>query len=928
MDRTWGWVLQDSGAQTSDPVAESAEFWIRRVALDPAGTVTRWEPRLASSHWFEAYDVLDAMQRSPEAARWFCKHRKADLRAALRHPRSPIRAAAWRIVRMGQGAGADCVDWTVPIAREFGDEASAWRNAALSQAWLDSGAAGAAAYDSVLEDLARGGAESLGTNPDGYRAAAMHLGVAQERTADSLWIAESGGSGKLRPIYPGFLRLMAHPRAIENVRELVRRSSPEVRFHVEALALSQQAFAGTLNAEPDAIDWSVLEQGLLDAPPVGDEWEVQFYMWNQVQSELARLGSSRLSQIYWAIGLNVSSKLSAQAVRSFGGMDEAREHYIRFATESAPPEVALKRAEGESRAIQELVWIGLEGDWRAIPLSALAPWIRGEHGKDFQVLAVSRLCESPVGDERQKLLLEVVESGEGEALRLAFRTLAQGPDPAAVQERLHRIWREEGPNSRQSLLRELPNSEAWRAFGGDWLELVREPGPCDLLVLEHLSFLATDARWRALFERDLAEALEARFVDWQAGREPVSRDLARRAAALRRVQTAGGRESAPALEANPLTRGLTRRADWILGLPEASQADVRFDYSKACVALIADAPGFAAWVQGDLHRIQKWPRRLRVEVALRLPSHSYADPDSDLRRFVDGVGAADYSHLGAVLKERWLSDAQRAGRRLFEEATNRRASSNLRQVALAGLARLGEVEAILQVMNEDIGITGPQLAMEALQPLQDVRIDPALRARWMRARAAGLGKGANQEIEAHLATELLLVLVGRGALDMGEASSILEAPFLASVDQWNQRLGGASVEEDWRSQRRVLHRVAQRGDLLPLLELNPDWMAMDGRLLAKLAQDAHSAGDPESANLLARWAEVALAGEPDKNQWRNAMAEVHILRFRLARSRRDLANVAWYCDRFVEGMLAGGVSIEPLVGGFDVREGRHPLARL
>ncbi|MFT4647187.1 MAG: hypothetical protein ACI9X4_000394 [Glaciecola sp.] len=900
-----------------------SEDWFRSVALDPAGTVRRWEPKLASADWLQVYDVFDAMQRGPEAARWFCEHRKSDLRAGLKHSRSSVRAAAWRIVRMGQGLGADCVDWSIPIDREIGDEAKAWRNAALSESWLDAGERGAAAYRLVLQDLARGGSETHGILPEAYRAIAIHVGVARQETGPSLWIEGHGESKKLRPIHSWLLRPMAHSKAIEELRAQTRETFEEHGFLVEAMALAQAASAGILSGLDASRDWTWLERGLR-MPPVESG---KLYAWNQVLKELSRLGSGYLTESFWQLGLNADVRLTQETLRILGGLDEARNFYIRRAVESGPVNV-LAWARSENRATIEIVWIALEGDWRPIPLASLAPWIRGEHGAEFQVLAVSRLCEAPVSAERRTLLLEVVESCDGEALRLAFRTLAQGSDSQGVQQRLHRIWRAEESDSRQTLLRELPNSSDWEAFGGDWLEQVREPGPCDLLALEHLSYLATDSRWRALFERDFGEALEARFAGWRAGKEPVSRDLARRAAALRRVQTAGDDESETTLSENVLVEGLRRRVDWILGLPADIPAKVRFDFSKACIALIANDPEFTAWVQNNLGAIQKWPRRLRVEVALRLPAASTSDANSALHKFVARVGEEDYARLGEVLKERWLADAHRAGALLMQEATNRRASSNLRQVAMAGLTALGEVDALLQILDEDSGVTGPQLAMESLQPLVDDRIDPALRARWMRARAAAKGDAANQEIEAHLATELLLVLVRRGALEPGETSSILEGPFMGSADQWRERIGGVPASEDWRSQRRIVHQVAVQGQLAALLDQNPGWRALDGRLLVKLAQDARSAGDSESAHLLARWAEVALAGEPDQNQWRDAMGEVQVLRFRLARARGDLANTAWYCDRFVEGMLAGGIPLESLTGGFDVREGRHPLARL
>ena len=382
------------------------------------------------------------------------------------------------------------------------------------------------------------------------------------------------------------------------------------------------------------------------------------------------------------------------------------------------------------------------------------------------------------------------------------------------------------------------------------------------------------------------------------------------------------------LSENVLVKGLLRRADWILGLPEDHPVKVRFDFSKACVALISDDPGYSDWVRANLGMVRAWPRRLRVEVALRLPEESFADPNSDLFEFVSAMGEADYAGLGAVLKERWLANGIRAGGLLQREAANRRASSNLRQVAMTGLAAPGQIKTILQILNEDPGVTGPQLAMETLAQLSDDRVDPALRRRWMRARKAGRGDEANQEIEAHLATELLLVLVQRGALQPGELASILEQPLARSADQWQERLGGNTSSEDWRSQRRVVHQVAKRGELVALLERNPGWKALDGRFLEKLAQDAWSARDEDAAHILARWAEIALAGEPDKNQWRQAMARIRVLRFRLARSRGDLASLAWYCDRFMESMLGAGLPLEALVGGFDVREGRHPLARM
>ncbi len=68
----------------------------------------------------------------------------------------------------------------------------------------------------------------------------------------------------------------------------------------------------------------------------------------------------------------------------------------------------------------------------------------------------------------------MVESSRGEPLRLAFRALAQGDDRELVQEILHRIWRQQEPEAKQALLRELPNSRAWTAFEQDWLIRIEE----------------------------------------------------------------------------------------------------------------------------------------------------------------------------------------------------------------------------------------------------------------------------------------------------------------------------------------------------------------------------------------------------------------------------------------------------------------------
>ncbi len=905
--------------------ADGGEFWIRKVALDPAGTVGEWEHRLAGDDWLAAFDVFDAMQRSPESARWFCEHRKDDLRAGLVHPRSAMRASAWRIVRMGQGAGADCVDWSRAITREIGAEAKAWRNAALSEAWMEPGERGAQAYGLILQDLERGGAESHGQAIDAYRASAIHVGVSREETGTSLWVGNEGTN--LRPLHAGLFKPMASSIAVEALRERCKDNFVEHGFLVEALDLAREVHSKPYTGLHGQRDWSRLESGLRTPPIQGTSDRGKLDAWARVLTELARLGSTHLAHQFWLIGQGVESQLSPESIRTLNGTLEAREFYIRLAVESGPVET-LAKARGADREIQELVWVALEGDWRTISLRALEPWIRGEHGSDFQVLAVSRLCEAPASVERNGLLLEVVETCEGEALRLAFRALAQGPSPESVQERLHRIWRDAALESQGALLREMPNSSAWKAFAGDWLELVRELGPCDLLVLEHLSHLAEDSRWSALFERDLGEALEARFQVWRADKEPVSRDLARRAAALRRVQRAGDRGADTPLADNVLLQGLLRRVEWIQGLPEEHPVRIRFDFSKACVALISNDPGFVDWVRSNLTTIEDWPRRLRVEVALRLPVVSYSDPESQLHAFVVRMGERDYPGLGAVLKERWLSEPLRAGGLLAREATNRRSSPTLRQVAMSGLAARGDVPALLEIIDQDPGVTGPQIAMETLVPLADDRIDPALRTRWQRAESAALGDGPEREIEAHLEAELLLALVQRGALESGEASSILAGPLAASEAQWRARLDGVSDPEDWRPQRRVVQGVAQRGELKALLDRNPRWSSLDGRLLAKMAKDAFAVGDEDSAQALARWAEVALAGEPDLEDWRNAMGQVRMLRFRLARSRGDLANVAWYCDRFVETMLGGGISLESLVGTRDVREGLHPLARL
>ncbi len=910
-----------------------SEFQVRAFSLDPAGTQAIWQPLLGSPNWLRHYDVLDAMQRNPEAARWFCVHQKPALRESLKHDRSTVRAAAWRIVRMGQGLGSDCVDWAAGVGDRgsLGDEGQAWFEAALSESTIGSGETSTLAYKAASNQFA---GHLLSVPQDRVpksRASITHAGVMQDEGALGLWWQDHNGESTFRGVFASDLRVPMSGSLIQAMRERARSENPEVRFQVEALALAQFAIAGQPEGGLDAIDLELVEAGLTSWPTGGGAEPSVLSSRMDLVEELSFLGISSLGSIFWHIAMDVEQYLSEDCLADLGGSEGVGFMYLGWASNSLTPAASLAFSFGRGSNFQSEVWATLEGDSRDFPLKALELFLRGKSSEEVQRFAVERLWSAPESEERRKLLLQAVETSRGEALRLAFRVLAKGQDPSLVQESLHRIWRQRSADERKELLRELPNSSAWVAFTDDWLEAVREFGPSDLLEFEHLSYLAVDPRWQALFERDFEEAFHDRSVEWEAGSEPVSRDLARRAAAVHRVQYAGGSKGAGELDSNILIRSLRWRVQWIRTLTAEQRERVRFDYSKACVALLAKDLGFDTWVQTHLDEIQTWPRRLQVEVGLGLRSESYAGLNNDLQAFIEGVIRDHYEHLGSVLKERWLAEGSRGAGLFVREATNRRGASSVRHAAMAGLARDGRFQVLLDVLNDGSGVTGPQLAMEALLPLEGEGIDSALRDRWQRAGAAARAGEANSEIESHLEMELFLVLVRRQALSSEEIAQSLAGPMAQRFTQLQQRMGGEITSEGWRPQLHVVDQLARQGELLPLLKDNPGWSALDGRFLGKLAQAAWDGGDVESASLLARWAEVALAGEPNANRWWGPALGVRILRYRLARKNGDLANMAWYSERLLQDLLGGwkeSMPVEGMLGGHDLRERRHPIAFL
>ncbi|MCA9000946.1 MAG: hypothetical protein KDB61_03415 [Planctomycetes bacterium] len=906
---SWGVGLASQDVSGEAP-AESGEFWVRSVALDPEGTRAEWIARLDSEGWLDVYDVFDAMQRCPEAAAWFCQHEPQALAKGVNHPRSSVRAAAWRVLGMGQGAGPLAVDYSAPSGR--GEDWRSWREAALSHAGLgDSSAFQALWLDwSVSEEVLR---------RHSWRGRLAMVSRACGGESAGLWMAEGGGIADLRPLD---LRLLLRPEDVETLRRRVRDANAWDRFRVEGLALAQSMGLEIGRSDVAPIDWRVLEEGLVQVPSD----DAAFDEWSTFVAELTRLGSPKLAEVLWDVALQVDSKLSSEAIEALGGPESATAHYLFLSVQCAPPAASLERARALNRALQEQVWAALEGDWRTVEVRSLEPWIVGDFGPEITEWAVSRLCEAPASAERAALLISAVESASGEALRLAFRALAAGEAAPEIGDTLHRIWRDQDAVTRDALMRELPRASHWTAFQDDWLEELRELGPCDLLVLEHLVVLPRAERWQTWVERDFREAWTARFAEWRAGEEPVSRDLARRGAALMRVLPPDGE-----LTEHLAFRGLLERVAWLQSMDPEKLEAARFDYSKACIAALAKDARFVEWVAGHLDGIRTWPRRLRVEVALQDLAFDDADRKRAWMDFVHAIGESDYPQLGAVLRERWLSDPLRAGSWLQVEARNRRATPNLRQIAMAGLAASGDVQTLLEILREDHGVTGPQLALESLVSLGSPDLDPALRERWLLARERASQGEADGEIEGHLAMELMGALVKRGALDPAELSSVLDGPMAARWSQWEQRLAGAPTSENWGAERQVMALLAQSGELATLLELNPRWCELDGRFLLHLAQVAWAAQDQESAGILARWAEVALAGEPATGEWEQADLGVRLLRFQLAQAGEQWGAVAWYCEGFVADLLESGsppAGLARAFGDFDLREGRHPLARL
>ncbi|MCP5023184.1 MAG: hypothetical protein GY930_15610 [bacterium] len=910
-----------------------SEFQVRRFSLDPAGTQVIWQPMLGSPNWLRRYDVLDAMQRNPEAARWFCARQKKTLRESLTHERSAVRAAAWRIVRMGQGLGSDCVDWQLGVGGHgsLGDEGQASFEAALSESSLSGGDTRSAAYSAALESFAEHESDDTKSLIPKSRASVVHAGFIDGEVGIDPWWCDVGGERVFRGLLATDLRVLVSEQTLQALRERAKETSVDVRFQIEAMALAQFAMAGQPEGGLDSIDWTLLEKGLASWP--NTEGSEVFPLRGRIAfiKELAQLDVPWLSRIFWRVAMDVEGHIGARSIARLGGVEKVRFMYLSWASSSASMAVTLARSLNGGSDLQAQVWSTLEGDARDFPLKALEPFLQEHWDEEVQQNAVGRLWSSPKSDERRRLLLRAVETCRGEALRLAFRALARGEERAQVQAALHSVWEQRSSEERRELLRELPNSSVWTAFTQDWLESVRELGPSNLLELEHLSYLAVDPRWQALFERDFAEAFDRRFGVWESGKEPVSRDLARRATALFRVQCAGEGKGAGSIEGNVLVRGLMRRARWLVALPPERLEDARFDYCKACIALFAKDKQFQAWALAHLDEIQTWPRRLQVEVGIGLSPDSYSGLENELALFVARVESEFYGQLGSVLKGRWLAEGARASKLFAAEATNRKAPSSVRQAAMVGLAKAGRLQELIDVLNSDTGVTGPQLAMETLLPLPGDQIDKALRARWQRAKDAAQAGGANSEIERHLEMELFLILVKRRALSLQEIAQSFAGPMAQRFAQLEHRMDGEAAGEGWRPQLHVVQQLAELGVLQGLLEINPDWSTLDGRFLGKLAQAAWDAGDEGSADILSRWAEVALAGEPSTNRWWRPALGVRILRYRLARKTGDLANTAWYCERLLQDLLRQSqeyTPIESMLGGHDICKGRHPIAFL
>jgi len=926
------------------PPAVEREWRARAWAIQPDSAREEIQRALASPDWPLRHMALDALARSPAGVR-LARALDAD---GMRDAHPNVRAAAvelavWTGMPLdlsAQGRERWAAEPSESVRRALARHLALHSpGAGLSEAHLDLSASLAARVGPAAE-VARAALFSHG--PGAVRVQLPLLLVDGVLDRDALLAALP--FMKRAPVDPALVEaLRRHLPAQPLVRESLATLVECLALH-GALASSASRFGSARGSVDGSVprtscDFDTLVAGWL-AFQTGEDDDVDYRaeaLRRELLVEAAREGHPFLGLLL----ISAAGELDELARSSDSEIDDLRsaltfprhaaqaERHLGYeagaiflaecAADALDPLQALEAAREFSDELAGEIWNRVAYRVERLDPEQTAEWLAPTRSEELRYGVASVVADVfHTGDpEAERLLLRVLDDPDSGMRRAAFTWLS---DDRGLERRLpamHAAWLRYDGAERALHLRSLSRRVPPEPFLPDLLALCQDPAGRTEGVLELLGLFRERVEVR--------DSLRA-WRDGSLASMEAAGDLAtyrRHEWRAKALVLAIGPDAVPEL-AGVLRRSLASRP--ILAGSEQHEREL----PKVCAGLLGASAEGRAELTGFLGA--QVARRTRIEAAIQLAGdgRSAQIQPEVLRVLTDGYPHTD-SELGVrVLEAAGRSPLPAAESFLEAAAADRRADLDRRFGALVALARRGAAAALVRAGLRD---RNPEVVREAVRLLGLVGGDvarPALRQAWS-SRRARLGTDEERSSDRLLAVESLVAAIEADALRVGELGLWFEEPLGHAAANLGARFAGEhlpSIEFQWRSELELVGLLARKQRLdVALTGAGAYWRA-DGRLLARLAEEA---GPADAAQALALAASVALAGEPPAEGREEQRTRVAILLMELAVRSEDWEAAGAWADRlYLEARLARGLldGLEPAFPAFDRRAGLDPWADL
>ena len=495
----------------------------------------------------------------------------------------------------------------------------------------------------------------------------------------------------------------------------------------------------------------------------------------------------------------------------------------------------------------------------------------------------------------------------------------------------------------------LPRGVALRPFRDDLLAAASQPARRAKLA-ELLAGFGGDAEIAERLTQWLAEEIEGVLNASSVGDRSIELRAVALARALARV--AGAEATDPLWHA---TESVVAAA-----ASEPAMLDTCVGIGKVTVALLGKTAGGRAKIGALL--ADEVPRRLRIEAGLALATEQpdpavgwltrdYASCDAELktrilRAFGRARDEASFSFLRSIVGDRGLGVVD-PGPLTFEITG-----------ALDGIAQRAETAPdVFGVMQRVIeGVTDLDVRCAAVESMG--RLPGGLVSGWLCARFDAVGKTLDDPDLGELERERALAEHGATLTALARAWSHIAAkrdPDGTEIVQMGARLRSvfalpaaasngtlsdrflakrvASVDFSWRAELDATEALAVLGHLHRQL---PDvaYSTFDGRLLLEMGHRASGAAvglDVDTTELLLAAGQIALAGEPDREDVESLELSARRSRFALAERQGDWSTCAVLAEAMLADWRTGRLSERAFLrayGDFDPSAGEDGGARL